>query len=155
MISLLVETGRHLRWLMPSGSPLLIGDISDRRGGYLSGHLSHRGGVDADVGIFQRGAFQNPRGFTTLGDDFDPEANWALISAMLDTGLVDFILLDQGHIRRLKAYTLEKGLLGPDEVEAIFPTSRYWERTGIVRHAPNHGDHLHVRVLCADGSRSN
>lgn len=154
MISLLVDTGRHMRWLLPTASPINIGDISAARGGFLSGHLSHRGGVDADVGIYSTGGYQGPRGFDRLGDNFDVESNWALISTMLDTGKVDFILLDQSHINRLKKYTLSHGLLTEEEVEAVFPTSRYWEHTGIVRHAANHVDHLHVRVLCGDGSHA-
>lgn len=155
MINLIVETSRHMRWLLPTASPITIGDISAHRGGYLSGHLSHRGGVDADVGIYREGGWQDRRGFTRLGDDFDLEANWALMSAMLDTGKVDFLLIDQSHINRLKKYTLAKGLLSEEEVEEIFPSGgHYWERTGIVRHAPNHLDHVHVRVLCGDGSRA-
>lgn len=154
MISLIVDTGRHLRWLLPEAAPLVIGDISARRGGFLSGHLSHRGGVDADIGIYRDGAWQDPRGFTRLGSDFDVEANWALISALLDSGNIDFILLDQAHINRLKAYTLGRGLLEAEDVEEIFPTHRQWERTGVVRHAANHVDHLHVRVLCGDGTRA-
>lgn len=155
MVSLLVETGRHMRWLLPTASPLTIGDISAERGGFLSGHLSHRGGIDADVGIYEAGAYQNPRGFTDPGANFDVEANWALVSALLDSGKVDFILLDQGHINRLRAYTLSRGLLTEEEAEDVFPSGgRLWEKTGILRHAPNHRDHLHVRVLCSDGTRA-
>ncbi len=154
MVSLLVESGRHMRWLLPGASPINVGDISALRGGFLSGHLSHRGGVDADVGIYSTNGYQNQRGFDRLGDNFDVEANWTLISTMLDTGKVDFILIDQSHINRLRKYTLSRGLLTEEEAEAVFPTGHYWERTGIVRHAVNHVDHLHVRVLCGDGSRA-
>ncbi len=154
MVSLLVETGRHMRWLLPAASPMNIGDISARRGGFLTGHISHRGGLDADVGIYSTGGYQNPRGFDRLGDNFDVEANWALISTMLATGHVDFILLDQSHIARLKKYVLSRGLMTQDEVEQVFPSARQWEYTGIIRHAVNHVDHLHVRVLCGDGTRA-
>jgi len=155
MISLLVETGRHMRWLMPTASPLVIGDISWERGGFLSGHVSHRGGIDVDIGIYERGGVQNPRAFADPGSAFDLEANWALISAMLDSERVDFILLDQSHINRLRSYTLSRGLLTDEEAEDVFPNGgRLWEKTGIVRHAPNHQDHLHVRVLCSDGTRA-
>ncbi|HNC95016.1 MAG TPA: penicillin-insensitive murein endopeptidase [Myxococcota bacterium] len=158
MIELLVETSRHMRWLMPEASKLVIGDISQQHGGVLEGHKSHRGGVDADVGIFRTGGWQSPRGFTDLyPDEFDVEANWALISAMLETGLVDMILLDRGHINRLMAYTLRTGLLTPAEVARIFPdegSRGSWELSGVVRHAPGHTGHLHVRVLCSDGSKA-
>lgn len=157
MVNLLVDAGRHMSWLMPGASPFLVGDISRERGGYNAGHITHRGGVDADVGIYAKRAHQNPRGFMTLApSELDVEATWALMSTFLDSGLVDFILIDEGHIRVLRAYTLRAGLLTEEEAARVFPPDgvRYWEYTGIVRHAPNHRDHMHVRVLCGDGTRA-
>lgn len=154
MIDTIVGAARHMRWLYPDASPITVGDISSRRGGPLSGHMTHRAGIDIDIGVYSKGARQNPRGFDSPGADFDTEANWALISALLDTGNVDWILLDQSHIRRLRAYVLTNGLLTEAEAEAIFPTANHWEYTGFVRHAPNHADHLHIRVLCGDGTRA-
>lgn len=155
MIDTIVSVSRHMRWLIPGGSPIGIGAISRERGGTLSGHKTHRGGVDIDIGIYSTGAVQNPRGFHSPGAEFDVAANWGLIAALLDTGNVEFILLDGAHIARLRAYTVRMGLLTADEVESIFPTGAHpWERTGIVRHAARHDNHLHVRVLCGDGSRA-
>ncbi|MDP2314193.1 MAG: penicillin-insensitive murein endopeptidase [Pseudomonadota bacterium] len=158
MIDLLVEAGRHMSWLLPQASPFVVGDISSTRGGYLAGHLSHRGGIDADVGIYKKGGWQHARGFTTLApSELDVEATWTLISTMLATGNVHFILLDRGHINRLQAYVLGAGLLTDEEAARIFPvegTRAVWENTGILRHAPHHQDHLHVRVLCEDGRRA-
>ncbi len=157
MIDVLVETTRHMRWLMPEASRIVIGDISHRNGGHFEGHKSHRGGLDADVGIFKTGGWQSTYGFTELSpDNFDLEANWALISTMLDTGKVDMILLDQGHINRLKSYTLRTGLLDAREVARVFPdpgSRESWASTGIVRHVQGHAGHLHLRVLCDDGTR--
>lgn len=158
MIDLLVEAGRHMSWLLPQASPFVVGDISTQRGGYLAGHISHRGGIDADVGIYRRDGWQHSRGFTLLApSELDVEATWTLISTMLATGNVDFILLDRRHIDRLYAYVLSAGLLTESEAARIFPVegSRFaWEYTGVLRHAPHHQDHLHVRVLCGDGKRA-
>ena len=158
MIDLLVDAGRHMSWLMPSASPFVVGDISTPRGGYLAGHLSHRGGIDADVGIYKKGGWQHPRGFTSLApSQLDVEATWALVSTMLNSGKVDFILLDRSHITRLRTYVLSAGLLTDEEAARIFPaegTRAVWENTGVLRHAPHHQDHLHVRVLCSDGRRA-
>lgn len=159
MIDLVVDTGRHMSWLLPSASPFVVGDISTRRGGYLAGHISHRGGIDVDVGIYKKGGWQHSRGFTTLApSEFDLEANWAMISTMLNTGKVDFILLDRSHIKRLHTYVLSAGLLTEEEAALIFPvegTRHAWARTGVLRHAPHHADHIHVRVLCSDGRKAN
>lgn len=155
MIGAIVSAARHMRWLLPDASPITIGDISREHGGALSGHDSHRGGVDADIGVYSLGGKQNGRGFDSPGPSFDVAANWSLIAALLDTGDIDFILLDRAHIARLRKHTLLGGLLTEEEVEEVFPTGdRLWERTGIVRHAKNHDNHLHVRVLCADGSQA-
>ena len=158
MIDLLVDAGRHMSWLLPQASPFVVGDIASHRGGYLAGHLSHRGGIDADVGIYKKGAWQASRGFTHLApSELDVEATWTLITTMFGTNNVDFILLDRKHIDRLHAYVLRAGLLTQEEAARIFPvegTRAVWENTGILRHAPHHEDHLHVRVLCSDGTRA-
>lgn len=158
MVDVLIQATRHMRWLMPSASKIVIGDISHPHGGVFEGHKSHRGGIDADVGIFKVGGWQSPHGFTDLSpDEFDVEANWALISTFLETGKVDMIFLDRGLIARLKAYTLKTGLLSTEEADRIFPpegSRSSWENIGVVRHAPGHTGHLHLRVLCSDGSRA-
>lgn len=158
MVDMIVAAGRHMSWVLPDASPFVVGDISRMHGGPLAGHVSHRGGVDVDIGIYRKGGWQHPRGFTMLApSQLDVEATWMLISTLLDSGNVDFILLDRGHIRTLKAYTLKKGLLTEDEADRIFPaegTRGTWEQTGILRHAPNHQDHIHVRVLCGDGTKA-
>lgn len=158
MVDLIVDAGRYMSWLMPQASRFVIGDISRERGGYLAGHVSHRGGVDADIGIYKKGGWQSERGFTQLApSELDLEANWAMINMMLSTDKVDFILLDRSLINRLKGYVLSAGLLTEEEAARIFPiegSRATWENTGILRHAPHHQDHIHVRVLCSDGSRA-
>ena len=159
MNEVIIAGTRHMRWVMPESSVVLIGDISQKHGGFFEGHKSHRGGIDADIGIYKTGAWMNPRGFEDLSpSEFDVEANWMLMASFLDTGKVDMILLDRGHISKLKAYTLSAGLLTKDEAARIFPeegSRGTWENAGIVRHASGHTGHMHVRVLCADGSKAN
>jgi murein endopeptidase len=156
MIDLIIEAGRHMSWVMPQASPFVVGDISSERGGYAAGHISHRGGVDADIGIYRTGGWQNTRSFTRLApSELDVAATWMLMSTFLASGNVDFILIDRGHIAKLRAYVLANGLLTPEEAARIFaPEGHGWESTGTIRHAPNHQDHMHVRVLCSDGTRS-
>ena len=158
MVGLLQDAGRHMRWAMPSVSPFAVGDLSRPGGGPMSGHISHRGGVDADVGIYKSGGVQATRQFLNFAPaELDLPATWELMRFMLSSGKVDFILLDRAHIARIKAWTLAQGHLSAAEAERIFPpegSRDVWARTGIVRHAAHHADHLHVRVLCADGTRS-
>lgn len=157
MVDLIVESARHMRWLMPDASPITIGDISAQRGGSLHGHKSHRGGVDADIGLYTLGGKQNPHAFDRPGrGELDLEANWMLISTLLDSGQVDMILLDRGHIAQLRAYTVRAGLLTAEGADQIFVPEGHnaWSSVGVVVHVPGHQDHLHVRALCADGSKA-
>jgi hypothetical protein len=158
LVGLLQDAGRHMRWAMPKVSPFAVGDLSRQGGGPIAGHISHRGGVDADVGIYKTGGVQAARQFLNFAPaELDLAATWELMRFMLASGKVDFILLDRAHIARLKTWTLAQGLLGAEEAARIFPAegSRdVWMRTGIVRHAAHHADHLHVRVLCSDGTRA-
>jgi murein endopeptidase len=157
LIDLLVQSARHMAWLMPTASPLTIGDLSAMHGGWVSGHKSHRGGIDADVGLYRLGGAQDAHQFADVTPaQLDVVATWALIQSMLDTGKVDMILLDRGHIARLKTYALASGLLAQADAAQIFATegSEGWRHTGVIRHVEGHKDHLHVRVLCPDGRKA-
>ena len=93
---------------------------------------------------------------TIVGDpnNLDLEANWLLIRSLLETGLVERILLDQRLILAIKRYTLETGELTPEEADRTFPIgyNRMWTHTAVVHHAPSHKEHMHVRTFCWAGS---
>ena len=77
-------------------------------------------------------------------------ANWVLITALLDSDLVQFMLLDQGRIDALRDYALTEVGLPRDEVDAIFPPRHVkgsWKDCGVIRHAPNHRHHLYVCIM--------
>jgi len=151
MIEVITAAGEEMAWLLPEADPIVVGDISTRYGGFLEGHKSHRAGVDADIGLYWGDARMHKGGFRDVRPaDLDLEANWLLIKSMLDTGLVERILLDQRLILAIKRYTIEAGELTPDEADRIFPVgyNRMWTHTGVVHHAPSHKEHMHVRVFC-------
>jgi len=157
MVDLVIDAAVRMKDALPEASPLAVGDISRRRGGFLAPHKQHRGGLDVDLGVYRTGA-QQPRGILPFpASDFDLPANFLLISTLLATDQVEMILLDQTHISRLRAWAVTNELLSREEAERWFPRpGTRLERSGIgvVRHAPGHDGHLHVRVLCADGTRA-
>ncbi|MEL6345858.1 MAG: penicillin-insensitive murein endopeptidase, partial [Myxococcota bacterium] len=107
-----ITTGaEEMAWKMPSADPLIIGDISRRYGGHLHGHKSHRAGVDADIGIFTQGGAQPQGGYfvNVTPSTIDYEANWLFWRSMLETGLVDRILLDQSLIDAMRRYLIRTG----------------------------------------------
>ncbi len=154
LVDTILDATERLAWDHPDWDPVVVGDISRRGGGALFGHRTHDLGIDADLGLFVKGG-QQPDGFSDVrARDLDAEATWTLINALLDTGNVQFILLDQRHIDRLRAYAVHDLGVPPDEVDAILvaPSTRLkWDRRGVVRHAPNHRSHLHVRITPAPG----
>lgn len=145
----LLQAAEQLAWDHPSWDPITVGDISQRGGGPMFGHTTHDIGIDADLGLFVTGGRQ-PNGFVDLSPDvLDVHATWTLISALRDTGNIQFILLDQGHIDRLRAHALDTMAMSPEAVDAIFiprNTPLSARLRGVVRHAPNHSSHLHVRI---------
>lgn len=155
MIETLIRVAEEMAWQLPDADPFVVGDISTARGGFLSGHRSHRGGVDADLGIYAKGGRQSPRGFQDLApNELDAKATWTFIRSLLDTGSVDRMYLDQSLINVLRRYVREEEGLSQEEVDRIFPppgTPRTWAMTGVVQHVAGHRNHLHLRVLCDNG----
>lgn len=140
----------EVRALYPDVHTLAIGDISQRGGGKLANHLSHRTGLDVDVGFyFTRVPAGYPDTFVAANADLDLDATWALLTAFtrtadLDTG-VQMIFLDYDVQERLYKFARSRGTPESD-LEAIFQYPRGKDAfAGIVRHWPHHADHLHVR----------
>jgi murein endopeptidase len=152
MIETLTSAAEEMAWLMPEADPIVVGDISTKRGGRLDGHKSHRGGVDADIGLYWGDGQMYMQGFMNVSArDLDAEANWQLIRAMLETGHVERILLDNSLVRVLRRHVVRQGYLTQDEAWQVFPTpatGEMWRQKGVVHHSPGHRHHMHVRVNC-------
>ncbi|MEO0599914.1 MAG: penicillin-insensitive murein endopeptidase [Myxococcota bacterium] len=153
MVEAMQQVANRVAFQLPLADPILIGDISRRGGGPLPGHQTHHLGIDVDIGLFM-GAGQQPLGgpIDLLPHELDVASNWVLITALLDTGQVQYMLLDRGHIEVLRDYALEEVGLDLQTVDQLFPprgTPLVWRRRGVIRHAPNHKSHLHVRLTSA------
>ncbi len=155
LIDVISTAAEELAWLKPGNDPLVIGDMSTRRGGPLSGHRSHRGGIDADLGLFYADGRQHLAGPTMVDPtDLDAESNWLLIRSMLETGMIERILLDQAHINVIKRYLYSRAELTRRQIWRTLPSGPtddpdyHWKRTGIIHHVPGHKHHMHVRVIC-------
>ncbi|MEM7151239.1 MAG: penicillin-insensitive murein endopeptidase [Myxococcota bacterium] len=145
-----------LRKKHPTMPRVVIGDLSTRRGGPLSGHTSHQSGRDVDVGLVHRGRGEDiPNDFIEgTRESLDRRVTFDLIAALAatrdePTG-VELIVLDYGLQRQLRRAAAARGI--PEaELEALFqyphgPDSRH----GLIRHKPAHRDHLHVRFRCPE-----
>ena len=155
MIEAIVMASEEMAWLMPQADPLMIGDLSRKHGGALPPHRSHRSGIDADIGIYTTGAKQPvSAGFANINkSNIDYEANWLFWSSLLDTGLVERILLDQSIIDAMRVWTIESDILSEAEAHEIFPVRNapgLWLKRGVFQHVAGHLDHIHLRVICGE-----
>lgn len=135
------------------GSIALVGDLSARDGGPLSGHASHQAGRDADVAFLVsdgRGepvaldAFEafGPQGRSLSSPDhfFDAYRNWIMLREWLsELRVVISHVFVSAELRRL---LLDYGQQSPE-------FGRYVPLASQVLHVhPNHTDHFHVRIAC-------
>jgi murein endopeptidase len=138
----------EVRALYPDVHKLAIGDLSAEHGGRISDHHSHQSGLDVDVGFYFTHVPEGyPDHFAAGDGELDLEATWALLTvfartADLDNG-VEIIFLDRAVQARL--YKWAKAHATPDDELAFLLQYPRDTNTGIVRHWPNHTDHMHVR----------
>lgn len=139
-----------VRALYPDVHTLAIGDISAAGGGKLDNHKSHRTGLDVDVGFyFKKVPAGYPDKFVGANSDLDLEATWALLVAFARTQQVDdgveIIFCDYAVQKRLYEWAHARGTPDEDLAELLqYPRGKD-SMSGLVRHWPNHSDHLHVR----------
>jgi len=138
----------------PDAHVLAIGDLSAESGGPISEHRSHQSGRDVDIGlIYHEQPAGYPASFVHAGtDNLDCAATFKLIESFLgsasDDGGVQMIFLDFEVQGILYAWAEEHGV-SERRLGRIFqyPHGR-GSGEGLVRHEPNHDNHLHVRFQC-------
>ena len=149
-----VDHVRHsiaeVRALYPDVHTLAIGDLSAKHGGRLAAHKSHQSGLDVDVGFyFKQVPDGYPEHFAGADDTLDLQATWALLTAFarttdLDDG-VSIMFLDYALQRRLYQWAVKRGTPEAD-LEQLFQYPHGKDaQSGLIRHWPNHADHVHVR----------
>lgn len=126
-----------------------VHDISDRDGGRLRDHKSHQNGRDADISYYQNECGANGCRFEEFrSSDLDVARQWALLEHWLKNQQAEMIFVDYRLQAKLYKYARRKGVSKAKLEEWIqYPRGRY-EPQGVIRHFPNHEDHLHVRFVC-------
>lgn len=145
----------ELRHRFPRLHTLAIGDLSSESGGRISEHRSHQSGRDIDLGLcFLEKPAGYPESFVVATEEtIDAAATWALVAALVDTadqdGGLAVIFLDYGVQGMLYRWALAEGV-DQEHLGRVFqyPRGRH-AGAGLVRHAPNHADHIHARFRCA------
>ncbi|MCC6669294.1 MAG: penicillin-insensitive murein endopeptidase [Polyangiaceae bacterium] len=155
LVLMLGRSAKELARAAP-GSVLLVGDLSSKHGGSLSGHRSHQSGRDADVGFYALDAAGKPVlpekfvAFTADGKatdgsglTFDDRRNWLLVQSWVRdkrAGL-SHIFVSRGLRQRMLGYATKQPAFQKyvTEVAALLKQPE---------DASPHDDHFHVRVSC-------
>ena len=131
---------------LPGGPKVHVGDISKKRGGPFSPHISHQQGRDVDVGYVLTGKYAHETRFkSATKSNLDVPRTWALIKAFIDTNEVRYIFMDYKIQGMLYEYAKERGV-SENLLDELFQYPRGRGRTsGIIRHWKGHVNHFHVR----------
>ena len=135
----------------PDATTLVVGDLSREHGGCFPPHRSHRGGIDADIGFFFRGARQPSKLEVATVETLDADRTWLFLRVLLATGKLQFAFIEYGLQPALYDAALRAGQT-PDQLDRIFQVPRPFERAHetVIRHLHGHDNHMHVRVICGD-----
>jgi penicillin-insensitive murein endopeptidase len=137
-------------------SVMLVGDLSRKHGGPLSGHVSHQSGRDADVGFYvvnSRGRSYLPSRFISFdgegnardgsGLKFDDRRNWLLVQSWARdrrAGLAHVFVsspLRARLMRYAQRYSRHRKYI--PAVQALMKQPEA---------SSTHDDHFHVRIAC-------
>jgi penicillin-insensitive murein DD-endopeptidase len=163
LVGLVERVASGLAAAHPGGAPLVVGDLSTRRGGAHSRHRTHRNGRDVDIFFpmsdaegrsvggrpyFHLDRFGGARPPTTR-DRLDVPRAWTMVELMLSDpeSEVQWILCERG----LKARLLRYGVAVKADPEVLFRASWVLHQP---RGAAPHDDHFHVRVFCSPRERA-
>jgi penicillin-insensitive murein endopeptidase len=160
LVRLISEAAEQVQKRAEGGAPLVVGDLSARRGGKIPGHNSHRSGRDVDLLLFVTTPAGAPRpspGFVPIDGDglgydeesaefvrLDVERQWLLVKYLVSSpeGGVQFLFLSQKLEALLIDYAISRGeslqIVHRAQTVLLQPTD-----------STAHDDHMHVRIACA------
>jgi hypothetical protein len=136
--------------LEPHARPLLVGNMSLRKGGPLKPHQTHQSGRDVDLGYPQLEDGDEPYNWRDMdARNLDVRRTWRLLHLLEATGEVDVVFMDRSLQQLLYEYAVENNLLSAEDLAAWLEFPRpVGDGSAKVQHVPGHVDHLHVRFTC-------
>ncbi|MBV1859154.1 MAG: penicillin-insensitive murein endopeptidase [Nannocystaceae bacterium] len=135
------------------GAPeVRLGDLSNRNGGRLAPHKSHRTGRDVDIGYVLLPGSRGDRYWQRADEQsFDVEKNWFLVKALIETGNVQQIFMSV-RLQKLIMPLAEREL-SPEQMARYFRRANPDPRSpSVIKHWKGHLDHMHVRFRCEEGN---
>lgn len=125
----------------PRGRVVQVMDLSQKGGGPLPPHKSHRTGRDVDIRYVLKSSVKE--GLVATPARLDFERTFALVRAFIDTGDVEAIFMERPIQRWLYDYGKRQGV-AKKWLDKAF---QYPARRGgtVVQHSDGHDAHFHVR----------
>jgi len=144
----LTQAFSALRAKDPSAPKVRVHDISLRSGGPIDDHQSHQSGRDVDITYFQKQVEGACPLRPVAPSALDVEHQWALLQHWLERGQIEAAFIDYDLQAKLYKQARAQGA-SHDELTHWFQYPRGRTASlGILRHARNHADHMHVRFVC-------
>ncbi|MBW2459263.1 MAG: penicillin-insensitive murein endopeptidase [Deltaproteobacteria bacterium] len=139
----------------PKGARVWVLDVSLPQGGPMTGHRSHETGRDVDLTYYQKHCGRRACMLRKVtARSLDAQRQWALLSYWLRRGDAQYIFIDYALQVPLYAAARKAGATRK-QLEQWFQYPRKQKiRKGIIRHAANHADHMHLRFRCPRRDRS-
>lgn len=125
---------------------LMMGSMSAKHGGPLTGHRSHQSGRDLDIRLPLKEDVLEYAAVTPTRVDW--AALWHLIESFDATGQVVVIFFDYEMQERLYKAAVALGVDEERRKEVLQWPRGNKANLGFVRHSPGHAGHIHVRINC-------
>lgn len=130
--------------------PVLVGNMSSRKGGRLAPHSTHQSGRDVDLGYMQVLPSGEELNWRLMNErNLDAKDTWALMSMLVQTGQVEVIYVDREIQQLLHEHAVKNGLMSKTALQRWM---EYPAPTGsgspVMQHVRGHADHMHVRFAC-------
>lgn len=133
----------------PLAPRVRVHDLSLENGGPMRDHRSHQTGRDVDITYYQRSCKSECVGGRVAPSELDAAREWRLLRSWLQRGAAEFIFVDYALQRPLYEQAKSAGAT-PRELAQWFQYPRgRTSHTGVIRHVPNHANHVHIRFQCA------
>ena len=151
LVQVIRATAAAVQGSSPHQVALMVGDLSKEGGGCLPPHKSHRGGVDADIGFYFRGAYEPRVLADATAETIDGDRTWQFLRGLLASGRLQYAFIHYD----LQPALLEAALRAGETTESAAKLIQYprpidQARATPIRHLAGHDDHMHVRFQCLD-----
>jgi penicillin-insensitive murein DD-endopeptidase len=160
LVAALTRIAAELSEGNPKAPPLVIGDLSARRGGKIDGHQSHRTGRDVDL-LYQfvtpSGARVTAPGFIHIDADglarvpdngrilrFDVDYQWRLTKLLVTAPEVGVQFMFAS--RNVEALVIDYALARGEPLDVVLRAQSVMWQPG---DSLPHDDHVHLRIACS------